>query len=27
VKLTAKDEVLLGKPLVYSKQDVGKYDF
>jgi rhamnose transport system substrate-binding protein len=27
VKLSAKDEVLLGKPLVYSKQDVGKYQF
>ena len=27
VKMIAKDEVLLGPPLVFSKQDVGKYDF
>jgi ABC-type sugar transport system substrate-binding protein len=27
VKLTAKDEVLLGPPLVYSSKDVAKYDF
>ena len=27
VKMIAKDEVLLGPPLVFSKKDVGRYDF
>ena len=27
VKMTAKDEVLLGPPLVFSEKDVDKYDF
>ena len=27
VKMLSKDEVLLGPPLVFSKKDVGKYDF
>jgi hypothetical protein len=27
VKMLAKDEVLLGPPLVFSKRDVGRYDF